>query len=138
MELNDYTYEKIEKGMVFKFERVLTTQDLAHFAELTKDYNPLHCDEEYAREKGFKNRVVYGMLGGSLFSTLVGMVCPGKRNLYLTQSLNFKKPLYPGEKLVIQGEVIDKSDGINVLTVKTEIISGGTVAINGVAKVKII
>jgi len=138
MELNDYEYGDILIGKVFEFEKVLAIEDLDSFAKLTGDYNPLHCDEEYSKSKGFENRVVYGMLAGSLFSTLVGMICPGKRNLYLTQSLNFKRPLYPGEKLIVRGEIVGKNESINILTIKTKIISGGLVAIEGVAKVKVV
>ena len=138
MNINEYNYENISKGMVFKFERVLTDLDLANFASLTGDYNPLHCDVKYAKDHGFKNKVVYGMLAGSLFSSLLGMICPGRKNLYLSQDLNFKKPIYLDTNLVVRGEVIDKFDSTKVLVIKTQIISGNDIMVDGLAKVKVI
>ena len=105
---NDYKYEEINIGDTFGFNKVLTVQDVDKYADLTGDYNPLHCDKEYALSTEFKNRVVHGMLAGSLFSTLVGMICPGKKNLYLTQTLRFKLPIYPGSNLAVRGEVLKK------------------------------
>jgi len=138
VDLNDYNYEDISKGMIFQFQKTLEVLDLDNFSKITGDFNPLHSIEEYAKEKGFNTRVVHGMLAGSLFSTLVGMVCPGKKNLYLSQTLNFRKPLYPNNRLIIKGEVIEKIDAFKLLTIKTEILSEEQVAIDGIAKVKFI
>lgn len=138
MKLNTYCYEDIEKGSVHSFDKTILEEDLTKFGELTGDYNPLHCDAEYAKRKGFDDKVVYGMLAGSLFSTLVGMICPGEKNLYLSQTLQFRKPTYVGEKISIVGEIIDKTDSIQVITIKTIIKAGDIVKIDGVAKVKIL
>ena len=138
MEMNDYSYDEIEKGMRFEFKRVMTAKDLDDFSRLTEDRNPLHCDEEYAKSTPFNGRVVHGMLVASLFSTLVGMVCPGKRNLYLKQEINFKKPVYPGTELTVRGTVKEKIDSIRLLVIETEIIADGSVLINGEAKVKLL
>ncbi|MBS3076649.1 MaoC family dehydratase [Candidatus Pacearchaeota archaeon] len=138
MKINNYEYDETYQGMRFEFKKVITNEDLDSFAKIVGDYNPLHCDVEFAKKKGFKDRVVYGMLAGSLFSTLVGMVCPGKNNLYLSQNLNFREPIYAGEELVIRGEILSKIDGINLLVIKTEIISNKSIKVEGVAKVRII
>ena len=135
---NDYNYEEINVGDTFEFNKVLTVQDVDRYADLTGDHNPLHCDEEYALSTEFKNRVVHGMLAGSLFSTLVGMVCPGKKNLYLTQSLKFKSPIYPNSELTIRGKILKKIDGLKVIVITTEILVRGETVIEGEAKVKLI
>ena len=135
---NDYNYEDINVGDTFEFSKVLTTQDIDRYADLTGDHNPLHCDEEYALSTEFKNRVVHGMLAGSLFSTLVGMVCPGKKNLYLTQSLKFKSPVYPDSELTVRGKILKKIDSLKVIVINTEILVSGEIVIEGEAKVKLI
>lgn len=135
---NDYNYDEINMGDVFEFKRALTIKEIDNYADLTGDHNPLHCDEEYARSTEFGNRVVHGMLAGSLFSTLVGMVCPGKKNLYLTQSLKFKSPIYPNSELTVRGKIIKKIDSMRVIIINTEIIVNGETAIEGEAQVKLI
>ena len=135
--MNEYNYDEINTGDVFEFKRKISIEDISNYAELTGDFNPLHCDEEYAKGTQFKQRIIHGMLAGSLFSTLVGMICPGKKNLYLAQSLNFKVPIYPNSELTVRGTIKSKSDTIKLIVINTEIIVNGDIAINGEAKVKV-
>src|SRR3989344_1087313 len=135
---NEYDYDKIDIGSIFGFTKILSIEDMDNYANLTGDYNPLHCDEEYALSNNFKTRVVHGMLAGSLFSTLVGMICPGKKNLYLTQNLKFKSPIYPGSELIVRGEIVSKIDSIKAIVINTQILADNKIVIEGEAKVKII
>ena len=137
MELNDCDYESIKEGQIFEFKRVITTEDVKSFADLTEDHNPLHCDEKYASTTQFKATIVHGMLAASLFSTLLGMVCPGKRNLYLSQSLNFEKPIKHNSEIIVRGTVKRKIDSIKVLIIQTQIIFKDSIAVSGEAKVKV-
>jgi 3-hydroxybutyryl-CoA dehydratase len=138
LELNDLNYSDIRVGHVFEFKRTLSEEDVKNFAKLTGDFNPLHCNEEYAKSTKFKKRVVHGMLAASLFSTLLGMVCPGKKNLYLTQTLKFQRPIFLDSDLTVRGTVKDKIDGLNIIVIDTEIIVNAVVVIQGEARVKIL
>src|SRR3989344_7451193 len=95
---NDLEFEQIKVGDVFTFKKLINDELIDSFAALVGDYNPLHMDVVYAKENGYEGRLAQGMLVGSLFSTLVGMFCPGRRALYLSQSLNFKKPVVAGKE----------------------------------------
>ena len=137
MKLNNYSYDEIKVGKIFEFKRVLSDKDVDTFAGLMQDFNPLHCDETYAKTTLFKGRIIHGMLIGSLFSTLLGMICPGKQNLYLAQSLNFIKPVYPGSEVTVRGTIKSKIDGIKLIVINTEVLIEDTVVIRGEAKVKV-
>lgn len=135
---NEFTYEDIKEGMIFEFKRKITEEDMLRFAELTGDFNPIHTSAEYATSKGFKDRIVYGMLAGSLFSTLIGMHCPGKSSLYLSQSLEFRSCLIPDQEITVRGKVLKKYDSIKTISIKTLITHEGKIIVSGEAKVKII
>ncbi len=137
MKMNDYSYDEIKIGDVFFFQKTIHKKEIDDFANLTEDYNPLHCDKKYAKTTKFKDTIVHGMLCGSLFSTLFGMVCPGKRNLYLSQSLNFRQPIYLDTKLTITGTVKNKVDPLRVIVITTQILNGKTIMIDGEAKIQI-
>jgi len=128
-------YEEIKIGDIYKFKRKISNNDLLKFADLTGDYNPLHIDKNYGRNTKFAKNIVYGMLAGSLFSTLVGMYCPGEKCLYLSQTLFFKKPIFPGDGLTVKGTVLEKSDSLKLIRIKTEILKANDIVINGEAKV---
>ncbi|MGA1823455.1 MAG: MaoC family dehydratase [bacterium] len=130
-------YNDFKIGEVFSFRKKIADLDGNAFAELTGDFNPIHSDNEFAKKSGFEKKIVHGMFAGSLFSTLIGMYCPGKHSLYLSQTLNFKKPIFYGDELTIQGEILSKNDSIKMITLKTEILKEGKKVITGEAKVKV-
>ena len=69
--------------------------EVNRFAELTGDTNPAHTDAAYAATTLFKRPILPGMLGASLFSKVFGTLFPGEGTIYLKQSLNFLRPMYP-------------------------------------------
>lgn len=131
-------YEDIVVGATYEFERTITASDVEQFAELTGDRNPLHVDESFARQSPFGQRIVHGMLAASLFSTLVGMHCPGERALFLGQTLQFRKPIFPGDTVVVRGMVIGKSDAAQMITIRTEILRAGDALVTGEATAKVL
>jgi len=133
-----WAYEKIPLGHECSFERVLTFEDGLAFAKLSGDANPLHVDEASGKVGPFGRNVVHGMMLGSLFSKLVGMDCPGKRSLYVSQTLEFRQPVFYGDKVIVKGTVIEKSDALQMITLKTEIFKAGQLAVSGQARVKVL
>ncbi len=69
-------------------------EDVIGFAQISGDANPLHLDAEYAAGTIFKRPIMHGMLSASVFSRVLGMDFPGPGTIYLSQSLNFKAPMY--------------------------------------------
>ncbi|KKU91479.1 MAG: 3-oxoacyl-(Acyl-carrier-protein) reductase [Candidatus Jorgensenbacteria bacterium GW2011_GWA1_48_11] len=137
-EPRDLSINDISVGDTASFDRIWTNEDVLAFASLTGDKNPLHLDEEYARKTKFGRRLVHGMLVGSACSTLVGMYLPGKRCLYVRQTLDFKEPVFIGDKVVIRGEVKSKSLAIGLVDIFISIIKDGRNAVEGTATVQIL
>ena len=136
---NNLSYDDIKIGASFSFERIIDDNAVTSFAQLTGDYSPLHSDEKYAKESGFEGRIAHGMLLGSYLSTLIGMFIPGKRALYLSQDLCFRRPLMVGKNIVVSGVVTRKSDALKIVEIKTIIkdIASKRVIISGIAKAKV-
>jgi acyl dehydratase len=136
----EWHFDDIKIG--YKTEQIpclFSTENIDAFAKLSGDYNPLHIDDTFAGYKGYKGRVVHGMLLASKFSYLVGMIIPGKNCLYLSQEIRFHKPVIAGDKCNVTGTIISKSKSTRVIEIKTEIIGpDGSIAASGTANVKII
>ena len=115
----EHKFDEIILGTKTKFVVQIDESTINEFARISGDHNPLHMDEKYARKTPFGKRVCHGMLLASLFSRLVGMYMPGKNALYFSQTLNFQMPCFVGDKVTIEGEVIDKSQSTNIITIKT-------------------
>src|SRR5580698_8497441 len=103
--MNDYRWEDLILGLHEQFEVPLTEEMMAAFATMSGDLNPLHTDEQFARQYGFRGRVAFGMLTSSLYSRLVGVHLPGKRALLHGIDLEFKGPAYVGDILIVSGDV---------------------------------
>ncbi|KAM7279899.1 hypothetical protein ACFE04_007033 [Oxalis oulophora] len=90
-------------GDVLREKRVFSSEDIIQYANVSCDANPLHFDSECARNAGFEDRLVHGMLVAGLFPRIISSHFPGA--IYVSQSLHFRLPVYIGEE--IHGEIIN-------------------------------
>ena len=134
------TFADFKVGESAEFEVLITPELIAAFAKLSGDHNPLHTDEKFAKSTPFGCTVAHGMIGGALFSRLVGMYLPGRDALYMSQTLKFNKPIVPGMNVAIRGEVVQKTDAFKVLVVHTTIseTKTGELLTDGEAVVKVL
>lgn len=96
--------EDIEMGMSRHLHKVISDEDIALFAQVSTDHNPVHLDESYARDTIFQGRIAHGMLTAGLISAVIGEQLPGHGSVYLGQSLKFLAPVRPGD--LVYAEVI--------------------------------
>ena len=114
---------KMNIGDQRSYQRVITKQDVETFGKLTGDMNDAHFNEAYAETTIFKKPIVHGMLVGSLFSKIFGLDYPGEGTIYCSQSLNFKKPVYPDQVLTVIVTVKDIVLEKNRVIFTTEILN---------------
>ena len=103
--MNNYKFSDIGIGLEERFSVQVDSSKLDKFLEISGDMNPLHVDSEYAKSKDFVDRVVYGMLTSSFYSTLVGVYLPGKYCILQGVDIQFSKPVYINDILTITGKV---------------------------------
>ena len=127
-------------GQRAEFFQTISEKMVRDFARLSGDQNPLHTKKAYAKTTAFGRTIAHGMLGGALFSRLIGMYLPGKNSLYLQQTLKFRKPIFPGARVAVTGEIINKSESMSLLTIRTIICNkkSGEIFTEGEALVKLL
>lgn len=121
--MNQYRFEDIYEGLKEEFQVTVTEEMLKAFCQITGDVNPLHMDENFAKEKGYESKVAYGMLTASFLSTLAGVYLPGERSLIHSVESKFTKPVYVGDTLTISGQVTECNEMFSILTMKTTIVN---------------
>ena len=99
--------EDIEMGMTRYVRKIITDQDIEKFAEISTDHNPVHLDDEYARDTIFEGRIAHGMLTAGLVSAVIGEQLPGHGTIYISQNLKFLAPVRPGDLVHAEVKVID-------------------------------
>lgn len=83
----------------------ITDEMIRTFAALTGDNNPVHLDDAYAATTRFGRRIAHGMIAAGLISAALANDLPGPGTVYLSQSLQFKAPVYPGDTITTTVEV---------------------------------
>jgi 3-hydroxybutyryl-CoA dehydratase len=83
----------------------ITDEMIRGFADLTGDTNPVHLDDTYAQTTRFGRRIAHGMIAASLISATLANDLPGPGTLYLSQTLQFKAPVFPGDTITTTVEV---------------------------------
>jgi len=101
------TIEEIEMGMTRSLQKVVTDADIEMFAQVSTDFNPVHMDDDYARDTIFEGRIAHGMLTAGLISAVIGEQLPGHGTVYMGQSLKFLRPVRPGDMVHAEVEVTD-------------------------------
>lgn len=132
-------WKDIKTGDVVSFKVVIDEKKVADFAFLSGDKNPLHFDKKVAKERGLGKPISHGMLLAAYFSTLVGCYFLKDHNLYLAQNIDFIRPVFVGEAVIVKGEVKNKIESLRILEIKTVIVNTeGKNVVKGSAKVKYI
>jgi acyl dehydratase len=108
-------------GQTARRSLTLTSDDVATFARLTGDYNPLHFDAGFAAQTKFGKVVVQGGLTTGLLHALVAMDLPGPGTVFLSQNWRFTAPVYIGDTITAEAEVVSVHETKPVCQLKIKV-----------------
>src|SRR5688572_4026864 len=112
----------------------LTTEHVSKFAEISGDRNPLHFDAAFAARTKFGGLVVQGGLTTGLLHALVAMDMPGPGTVFLSQNWRFTAPVYVGDTITAEAEVVSVHPAKPVTQLRVLITrSDGTTVLDGEA-----
>lgn len=138
MTVTEKTYKEIEVGDSAEFSITITQKLIEQFTEVSGDINPLHVDPVYAATTTFGKPIAHGMIAGALCSRLIGTLLPGKYALYLSQKLDFHKPIHSGDEVMIQGKVRQKVDAFQAIIIDITVHVNEEMVVSGEAVVKVL
>ena len=101
-------FEDYEEGTSASCSKTITDADVALFAGISGDFNPLHVNEEFAKTQMFGKQVAHGALSSGLISAVLGTKLFGPGILYGGQTVKFIKPVFFGDTLTAIGTVKEK------------------------------
>lgn len=108
------SFSDFSEGMDLpEVQKVVTQQNINLYAEASRDFNPIHVDEEFARKTPLGGTVAHGMLILAYISQMMGAtfgrswLTAGKLNV------RFKAPARPGDTITVSGRIrsIKKGEG---------------------------
>ena len=103
--MNGLRLEDLSLGQSAEISHVVTDADIRAFAAVSGDNNPVHLDEAYAAATPFKTRIAHGMLSAGYISAVLGTRLPGPGAIYISQTMNFKRPVRIGDEVITRATV---------------------------------
>ena len=122
------------KGARAERTRRVTQHDVELFTEITGDRNPLHFDEEAARESVFGGLIVQGGVTSGILNAVVAEDLPGPGSVFLSVEWQFVKAVHIGDTITGRVEVSDVRDDKPVCKLVTTVRNQhGEVCLSGTA-----
>lgn len=104
-------FKDFEKNLSF----VVSEDVYKIFRQNFGDLNPLHTDEDFAKGKGFSSRVMYGNILNGFISYAIGMELPTPDVMLQLQDIQYKKPVYLNDKLVMNLKTEEIHEAVHVV-----------------------
>ncbi|MAR58097.1 MAG: MaoC/PaaZ C-terminal domain-containing protein [Chloroflexota bacterium] len=121
-----------------KLEKLITENMVSNYANVSGDFNPIHLDDEYAKNTEFKNKIVHGMLLISNINEIMYLNFDDNWNKKGSLKIKFRSPLFVNSKLITNLKIkkIDKNNDGTLYT--CEVMCNdvdGNILISGIASV---
>ena len=101
------TIHELSAGDVAEVVRRVDADGVAEFVDAVGDHNPIHSDPDYAAGTPFKEPIAPGVFTAGLISAAIGTKLPGPGAVYLSQSLEFLKPVKLGDTITARVTVVE-------------------------------
>lgn len=127
--------KEVEVGFTASFKTQITDQMVRKFADVSGDHNPIHLDDEYAKNTRFKRRIAHGMIVGALISrALVDGI--GRGGIYMGQNLKFVNPVYIDDVITVTIKITNIRREKGIAMVETNAVKeNGDIVVKGEAMI---
>ena len=126
-------------GDSFSTSKQITDSVVRTFAEFSGDYNPIHLDEEFARNTRFAKRIAHGMISGALISAVLGYEFKERKIVYLSQTMKFVAPVYIDDTVMATATIASIREDKPIVTLETICTNqNGEIVVKGEAAIMIL
>jgi 3-hydroxybutyryl-CoA dehydratase len=130
---------QLKIGDKFTTNRTVTDELIRAFAEVSGDYNPIHLDEDFAKNTRFGKRIAHGMLSGAFISAVLGNEFKDMKIVYLSQTMKFTAPVFIGDTITTTATVTAIREDKNIVTCETICTNqNGEMLVTGESKIMVL
>lgn len=100
---------KIEIGHTLpELIKKISQASIDRYAEATGDFNPIHVDEEFAKETPFKGTIAHGFYILGFLSELMTQQFGKAWVQGGSLDARFKRPVKPGDTIIVKATLVDR------------------------------
>ncbi|MDZ4692561.1 MaoC family dehydratase [Terricaulis sp.] len=130
-------FEDLSVGLRETHAKLVTSEDIVAFAEISGDRNPIHLSDEFAAKTPFGSRIAHGIFTASLISAVIGTRLPGPGAIYISQNLRFLAPVRIGDTVETSVEIVELIDRGRRAKLRCACKVGDVLVLEGEAEVKV-
>ena len=125
------------KGAIFEASFTVSETVYNGFISIFKDQNPLHTNEQFAKGKGFENKVMHGNILGGFLSYFIGECLPTKNVIIHSQEIKYSKPVYLNDDLLLKATVNEVYESVNAIEFKYNFLKKESMVVVAKGKIQI-
>jgi acyl dehydratase len=107
-------------GATASITKTIGSAEIAAFAAVSGDVNPMHLSADFAQRTRYGRPIAHGMLTASLISAVIGTELPGPGSIWVSQTLNFLHPVFPGDTITTTATVTAVHEERPLVTLETQ------------------
>jgi acyl dehydratase len=115
--LESRTIDELAVGDAVEISRVVSADDILHFAEITGDFNPIHVNVEFAQQSRFGRIIAHGPVAMGLAGQIVGTRMPGLGTIALTASIRHLRPIFAEDRITTRAEIASVDVAVGNVTI---------------------
>lgn len=133
--MNKVNYRDFKVGDKASITKLFSENNVLKFSLLSGDENPIHFDQEYASTTRFKKRIVQGPYVAALFGGILGSEVPGPGTIYLNQNTNFIAPVFIGDTVTANVEILSIRKDKPIIKLRTWATKNDEIVMDGEATI---
>lgn len=128
-------YKDLKVGDKASLTKIFSENNVLKFSLLSGDENPIHFDQDYAFTTRFKKRIVQGPYVAALFGGILGSEVPGPGTIYLNQNTNFIAPVFIGDTVTANVEILSMREDKPIIKLRTWATRNDEIVLDGEATI---
>jgi 3-hydroxybutyryl-CoA dehydratase len=128
-------YKDLKVGDKASLTKIFSENNVLKFSLLSGDENPIHFDQDYASTTRFKKRIVQGPYVAALFGGILGSEVPGPGTIYLNQNTNFIAPVFIGDTVTANVEILSIREDKPIIKLRTWATRNDEIVLDGEATI---
>ena len=100
-------FDELDLGTSFGQTLTITEAHISQACGLFGDFNPLHSDEEFAKQTRFGRRILHGPMTSAYMTASIGMFFYATAVAYLEHNCRFVAPVFAGDTLTVNWHIAE-------------------------------
>ncbi len=125
-------------GQSWSYEWTINNKVYQKFLNLSNDFNPMHTNSNYAKSKGYKDKIIHGNILSCFISFFIGELLPIKNLVIIGQNIKYENAMYINDSIKLKSVVSKISESVNFIQFEFQFTKNDLLVASGIINTKIL